>query len=490
MILFTTLKAKLAALVMCFMTVTVAGIFAFFYLDHFKESMISARSKAGTAANLISGIASNTLLTMDYTLLDEILQKAMSEEEIQYISILNKEGKPLRALKRDKISEHRVEVERPILVSEVSAGRVVLGFSTEKIFDMLMRDILFLCIVGLVSLAAASALLMYFLNRMIVRPLQALKETMTRVAQGDLSQGVAADSSDEIGDLGKTANKMIADIKQLVVSLQQSSESTTASAQQITRSSTVMSQGTNEQAATAEEVSSSIEEMNATIRQNAGNASETEKIAQMSARDALESAEEVFKTVVAMKDIAARTSVVEEIARQTNLLALNAAIEAARAGEHGKGFAVVAAEVRKLAERSQDAAKDIGMLTTSSLKITERAGAMLTKLVPNIQKTAELVQEISAASKEQAAGAEQINSAVVQLNNVIVRNISAAEEMTSTAEKLSSEAEQLQGRIESFKLDERQAVMSARETSKNPAVAHRHRAAHTLLRDDGVPAHN
>jgi len=196
-----------------------------------------------------------------------------------------------------------------------------------------------------------------------------------------------------------------------------------------------------------------VEEMNATIRQNADNAMQTEKIARKSANDALESGKAVTEAVNAMKDIAEKISIIEEIARQTNLLALNAAIEAARAGEHGKGFAVVAAEVRKLAERSQIAAAEISQLSGTSVGVAEQAGAMLAKLVPDIQKTSELVQEITAASKEQAGGADQINSSIQQLNQVVQQNAGAAEEMSSTAEELSSQASQLMETIAFFKVD-------------------------------------
>lgn len=211
-----------------------------------------------------------------------------------------------------------------------------------------------------------------------------------------------------------------------------------------------MSQGATEQAAAAEEASSSMEEMAASIKQNADNAQQTESIATKASEDAAKGGRAVKQAVDAMKQIADKISIVEEIARQTNLLALNAAIEAARAGEHGKGFAVVASEVRKLAERSQVAAAEISELSSSSVEVAEEAGAMLTKIVPDIQNTAALVQEISAASNEQNAGSEQINQAIQQLDSVIQQNAGASEQMAATAEELSAQAEELQNAIASL----------------------------------------
>jgi methyl-accepting chemotaxis protein len=229
-------------------------------------------------------------------------------------------------------------------------------------------------------------------------------------------------------------------IMKVFKTIEGSAEYVTQGILQVSASSESLAQGSNEQASSLEEVSASIEELSATIRQNADNASQTEKIASKSAVDARDGGSAVTKTVQAMRDIAERVIVIQEIARQTNLLSLNAAIEAARAGEHGRGFAVVANEVQKLAERSQTAAKEIEGLTKSSVGIAEQAGLMLERLVPDIQKTADLVTEIHAASTEQSAGVQQINTAVQQLNTVVQENAASSEELASTSEELSSQA--------------------------------------------------
>ncbi len=240
-------------------------------------------------------------------------------------------------------------------------------------------------------------------------------------------------------------------ILNVVNSIEVSSSNVSAGSEQISSSSEELSQGANEQAASVEEISSAVEEMTATIRQNADNAGQTERIASKSATDARESGEAVRHTVQAMKNIAEKISIIQEIARQTNLLSLNASIEAARAGEHGRGFAVVASEVQKLAERSQVAAAEISELSGSSVSIAEKAGEMLQRLVPDIQKTAELVAEINAASGEQANGAQQINTAIQQLNSVVQQNASSAEELAATAEELSAQTVHMQEAINFLK---------------------------------------
>ena len=262
---------------------------------------------------------------------------------------------------------------------------------------------------------------------------------------------------------------MVGGLTKTVTDIRSIAGEVSAASQSISTASIQVSKGASSQAAAAEQASSSMEQMVSNIKQNADNAQQTDKIANKSAKDAQESGKSVLEAVSAMKEIASKISIIEEIARQTNLLALNAAIEAARAGEHGKGFAVVAAEVRKLAARSQKAAGEINQLSTNTLKVSEKSGEMLDKLVPDIQRTAELVQEITAASKEQDTGAEQINKALQQLEQVIQQNASASEEMASTTEELTGQSDQLVSALSFFHTAEEDDGRQRRPASGKPA---------------------
>ncbi|MDC7788920.1 methyl-accepting chemotaxis protein [Rhodoplanes tepidamans] len=293
-------------------------------------------------------------------------------------------------------------------------------------------------------------------------------ETADTIASGDLTVQVKRFSDRDM--LGIALERMVEKLRQVVAEALTAADSVSAGSQELSSSSEELSQGATEQAASAEEASSSMEEMASNIKQNADNASQTETIARQSAADAEKSGQAVTRAVEAMRTIAEKINIVQEIARQTDLLALNAAVEAARAGEHGKGFAVVASEVRKLAERSQTAAAEIGTLSSQTVKAAQEAGEMLTRLVPDIQKTAELVSEISAACREQDIGAEQINQAIQQLDKVTQQNASASEEMSATSEELAAQAEQLQASIAYFRTEESTAAAPARRPAAAPGA--------------------
>jgi methyl-accepting chemotaxis protein len=289
------------------------------------------------------------------------------------------------------------------------------------------------------------------LNAMTVN-LNATAALANEIAQGNLM--VEAKPQSDKDTLGIALERMVEKLRQIVSEAFTAAQNVSAGSQELSASAEQLSQGATEQASSAEEASSSMEEMASNVKQNADNANQTEKIAAQSAKDAEASGAAVGRAVNAMQTIAEKITIVQEIARQTDLLALNAAVEAARAGEHGRGFAVVASEVRKLAERSQAAAAEIGTLSTETVKVAQEAGNMLSKLVPDIKRTAELVEEITAACREQDVGSAQINQAIQQLDKVGQQNASASEQVSSTSEELASQAEQLQSTIAYFRIEQ------------------------------------
>jgi methyl-accepting chemotaxis protein len=309
----------------------------------------------------------------------------------------------------------------------------------------------------MVGLAAGAALIAIiaavWISLTIGRGLNRAISAVRDVAEGDLTKTAEITTHDEVGDLLGHVNSMVERLRGVVGDALSAADNVSSGSQQLSSGSEQLSQGATEQASSAEEASASMEEMAANIKQNADNAAQTEKIARQSSKDAEASGEAVNKAVNAMRTIAEKISIVQEIARQTDLLALNAAVEAARAGEHGRGFAVVASEVRKLAERSQLAAAEISGLSGETVKVATEAGEMLSRLVPDIRKTAELVAEISAACREQDIGASQINEAIQQLDKVTQQNAGASEEMSATSEELAAQAEELQASIAFFRVD-------------------------------------
>jgi len=304
--------------------------------------------------------------------------------------------------------------------------------------------------IGAVIVLIVTGLIIVFLSRLVVAPVNDGMELAHDLSEGDLGHDVINESPNELGRLMRSLGAMVTELRKVVYSVKNAAEVVASGSEEIAASAEQMSEGSVEQAASVEEISASMDMMANNIRQNMETAQETKNIAVKTARDAGEGGEAVKQTVNAMRDIADRTSIIEEIARQTNLLALNAAIEAARAGEHGKGFAVVAAEVRKLAERSGVAAAEISDLTGGSLQVAEKAGTMLEQIVKDIQHNEELVQEVAAASEEQHSSAQQISTAIEHLDVVVQKNASFSEELSATSQELSSQAVQLQQTMEFF----------------------------------------
>jgi methyl-accepting chemotaxis protein len=309
----------------------------------------------------------------------------------------------------------------------------------------------------LVALAATAVafLLLFLLARSISVPINAAVEYAKGMQAGDLSKEVPPQflaRGDEIGDLAQAFKDMVESLVRVVGGVQSAATQVSQGSEEIATTAQSMSRGATEQAASTEEISSSVEQMSSTITQNADNALATEGIATKTSSDAEKGKKAVDESVAAMAQIAQKVSIIEEIARQTNLLALNAAIEAARAGEYGKGFAVVAAEVRKLAERSQAASAEITELAKDTVERSSRAGGIIDSIVPDIRKTADLVQEIACASREQGSGVEQIGAAMTQLDSVIQQNASASEEMAAMAEEMAGQSQQLAAAVGFFKL--------------------------------------
>ena len=379
-------------------------------------------------------------------------RKAFNQDLDRFLD-LQKAGKKEEALELMIAKIRKLQGDYFKAVNELIVFQSELMAESGKTADQLSGQTKLTILILAISAILISAGFAFWVTRSITAPLNEAVNVANQLAEGDLTARINVDSKDETGMLLTAMKNMVEKLSSIIGEVRSAADNLSSASEEVSATAQSMSQATSEQAASVEETSASMEQMSASINQNAENAKITDGMASQAAKQATDGGEAVKSTVAAMKQIAGKIGIIDDIAYQTNLLALNAAIEAARAGEHGKGFAVVAAEVRKLAERSQVAAREISQVAGSSVELAERAGKLLDEIVPAINKTSDLVQEITAASEEQSSGAAQVNSAVNQLNQITQQNASSSEELAATSEEMSGQAEQLQQLMAFFKVE-------------------------------------
>ena len=380
------------------------------------------------------------------------VDKLITLYENEMLPLLKSNGSMDEIQKIDaKFDEMLVGLAAPIskLVSSIEAE----NSAADKIFDSTTSSVFTVSIIVSILAIAIAIVFTYVLVNLIAKPLKLGVDFAKQISEGNLMVELKVDQKDEVGILADALMEMVAKLKDIIGNVISGANSIASASEQMSSTSQELSQGANEQAASVEEVSSTMEQMTSNIEQNSQNATLTEKISLTTYQGMQDVVTRSSNAVDANRIISDKIKIINDIAFQTNILALNAAVEAARAGEHGRGFAVVAAEVRKLAERSKVAADEIVSLSVKSLDLSDGAGKKIAELLPDIERTTRMVQEISSASSEQNNGTLQINGAVSQLNSVSQQNAAASEELSTSAEELSSQAEQLKDLVSFFRVD-------------------------------------